>query len=104
MVAITNGGQQSSRNVADTQFFGQVWYNDKSIANILSLADVTKHARVTMDSGVKNSMLVHRSDGMIMEFKQYRSGLYYFDVAEQGKQSNISSDINYDYLPSFSLI
>ena len=74
------------------------------MANIFSLADVCKHARVTMDSSVKNSMFVHREDGCIMEFKQFKSGLYYFDVSKHTHTSNFSSDSNYNYLPSFSLV
>ena len=73
------------------------------MANILALADVVKYARVTMDSNVRKSMFVHRNDGVTMEFKQYKSGLYYFDVADQGEKYNTISEYNYDYLPFFSL-
>ena len=104
LTALTNGGKQESRDIADTKYFGQVWFNEESMANIFSLADVCKYARVTMDSDVKKSMFVHREDGYVMEFKQYKSGLYYFDVAEQVGNSNHSSNMNYDYLPSFSLV
>ena len=74
LVAITNGGQQISRHVVDTKVFEQVWFNHKSIANIFSLVNVVKYARVTMDSSDKNSIFVHREDGMVVEFKQYKSG------------------------------
>ena len=104
LTALTNGGQQRSNEVADTQHFGQVWFNEESMANIFSLADVCKHARVTMESSVGNSMFVHRKDGCIMEFKQFKSGLYYFDVSKHTHTSNFSSDSNYNYLPSFSLV
>ena len=81
-----------------------MWYNDNSLANILLLADVFKVARVTMDSEVKSSMYVHRKDGLVMEFKQYRTGLYYFDVAEHMKKSNLSKETSYDYSELFSLV
>ena len=48
--ALTNSGQQLSTYIADTKYFGQVWFNEESLANIFSLADVCKYARVTMDS------------------------------------------------------
>ena len=67
--SLTNGGQQLSTNIADTKYFGQVWFNEESLANIFSLAGVCKYARVTMDSIVKNSMLIHREDGNVMELK-----------------------------------
>ena len=72
--ALTNGGHQSSTDIADTQNFGHVWFNEDSLANILSLAEVSKHARVTMDTDIKNCMYVHRKDGIIMEFKELNSG------------------------------
>ena len=48
--AITNGGHQDSNMVGDFPNLGEVWYNHNSIANILSLSDVRKVCRVTMDS------------------------------------------------------
>ena len=114
LTALTNGGKQVSEEVGDTIFFRQVWYNPASMANILSLADVCKYARVTMDSQVKRSMFVHREDGYVMEFREFRSGLYYFDVAEHGGSggggysntvtSKNSSNNSYNYFPYLSLV
>ena len=64
LVALTNGGQQKSKDVADTQHFGQVWFNEKSLANILSLADVVKYAKVTLNSSVKNPCLYIEKTGV----------------------------------------
>ena len=47
--AITNGGFQDSNMVGDFPNLGEVWYNEASITNILSLSDVTKVCTVTMD-------------------------------------------------------
>ena len=76
--AITNGGYQDSNMVGDFANLGEVWVNDDSIANILSLADVRKVCRVTMDSSTAPSMLVHRLDGSVMAFEEHPSGLYVF--------------------------
>jgi hypothetical protein len=64
--------------VGDFPNLGQVWYNDKSIANILSLSDVRKVCRVTMDTQEETAMCVHRLDGSIMKFAEHPSGLYVF--------------------------
>ena len=85
LTPFSNCGHQSSTEIADTKYFGQVWYNKNSLANISSLADVCKVSRVTMDSELKNSMYVHCKDRLVMDFKKYRTGLYYFDVAEHMK-------------------
>jgi hypothetical protein len=77
--AITNGGHQDSNMVGDFPNLGEVWYNNKSIANILSLADVRKVCRVTMDSDDEPALLVHRLDGSVMKFKEHESGLYVYN-------------------------
>ncbi|KAI2497083.1 Reverse transcriptase (RNA-dependent DNA polymerase) [Fragilaria crotonensis] len=77
--AMTNGGYQDSHMVGDFANLGTVWFNSESIANILSLADVTKVCRVTMDSGKEASISVHRKDRSVMKFVEHPSGLYVFD-------------------------
>jgi hypothetical protein len=79
----TNGGTQTSSLVGDVSNFGPVWYNPHSLANILSLADVRKQCRVTMDTAIEASLCVHKVDGTIMKFTEYVTGLYYFDAANQ---------------------
>jgi hypothetical protein len=78
----TNGGTQTSTLVGDVTNFGTVWYNPQSLANILSLADVRKICRVTMDTAVESAMCVHKADGSLMKFIEYTTGLYYFDTAK----------------------
>ena len=83
--AITNGGYQDSSQIGDFPNLGEVWFNPSSIANILSLADVCKVCRVTMDSDKTPSINVHRKDGSIMQFVEHPSGLYVYN-------SNVSNN------------
>ena len=76
--ALTNGGYQDSNMVGDFPNLGKVWYNRESIANILSLAEVRKVCRITMDSADEPAMFVHRLDGTVMKFLEHPSGLYVF--------------------------
>ncbi len=93
----TNGGTQLSTQMGYVRNFGNVWYNPHSLANILSMAEVRKVCRITMDTSVEAAMHVHRKDGTIMKFEEYRSGLYFFDT--QQKQPNNSTSPDYfDYL------
>ena len=64
--------------IGDLPNLGKVWYNRESIANILSLAEVRKVCRVTMDSADEPAMLVHSLDGSVMKFLEHPSGLYVF--------------------------
>ncbi len=59
-----------------------VWYNPESLANILLLAEVCKKFCVTMDTDVEPALCVHRTNGTIMKFQEYATGLYYFDASQ----------------------
>ena len=76
--AITNGGHQDSDMVGDFPNLGEVWFNQNSVANILSLADIRKVCRVTMDTSNEPALLVHRIDGSVMKFTKHSSGLYIY--------------------------
>jgi hypothetical protein len=91
--ALTNGGHQDSTMIGDFPNLGVVWYNPHSIANILSLADVRKICRVTMDSASEPALRVHRLDGTIMKFLEHDSGLYVYNP----------NDTN-DCVPAYSLL
>ena len=83
--AITNGGYQDSNMVGDFPNLGTVWYNADSIANILSLAEVRKVCKVTMDTAAAPAIMhVHRKNGSIMSFVEHPSGLYVYN----GNNSN----------------
>jgi hypothetical protein len=87
--AFTNGGYQDSTLIGDFPNLGEVWYNEHSIANILSLADVSNVCRVTMDSAADPAMHVHRLDGSLMTFTRHESGLYIYNA-----NADISAPIN----------
>jgi hypothetical protein len=53
---------------------------------------VHKVCGITMDTSVKAAMNVHRKDGTIMQFNEYRSGLYYYNAG------NNHSSTTQDYL------
>ncbi|KAI2512761.1 Reverse transcriptase (RNA-dependent DNA polymerase) [Fragilaria crotonensis] len=83
--ALTNGGYQDSTMIGDFPNLGEVWFNKQSIANILSLAEVRKVCRVTMDTSDEPALHVHRLDGSVMKFVEHPSGLYVY-------KSNDTSD------------
>lgn len=75
------GGRECIHQVGDLTNFGTIWYAPNSPAKILSLADVRRQNRVTMDTAIEPALIVHRKDGSEMKFREFHSGLYYFDVA-----------------------
>jgi hypothetical protein len=65
--------------------FGPVWYHPDSVANILSMAAVSKTCRVTMDTQAESAILVHRNNKSVLRFVQCPSGLYYHNVDTNNK-------------------
>ena len=88
MTLVTNGGIMRSNMKGNIVNFGPVWYNPKSLANILSLSEVCKHCRVTMDTSMEAAITVHRKKGTTMKFLEFDSGLYYYDTASNTSNHN----------------
>jgi Zinc knuckle len=93
IVVRTNGEQQTSTQIADLINFGRVWFNPESIANILSLSEVRKVCRVTMDTAEEASMCIHKKNGALMKFKEHKDGLFYYDTASNGVDTDIEHHI-----------
>jgi hypothetical protein len=79
-----NAGQRTTTMVGDLPGYGTVWYDPKSIANILSLKRVTDKYHVTFDSSNGGSFIVTKPDGSVFEFQQSPGGLYYLDTEKRG--------------------
>ena len=62
--------------------YGEVWYCEKGIANILSLANVAKIRHVMYNSQNGNQFVVERRDGGNTVFKQSSNGLYYHKMGQ----------------------
>ena len=76
MSIATNGGTLITNKKGYLSGYGDVWFDERAITNILSLDNVTKKYRVTYDSGKDTAFLVHKPD-VIIRFERSPSGLYY---------------------------
>ena len=74
--AFSNGGSQDSIYEGDFPGMFKVWYNPKSMLNILAFSDVRKCFRVTMDTAIENVIHVHLDDDRVLKFTEVDSGLY----------------------------
>ena len=85
MTVYTNGGQVQYNRVGTFSLLPfQVYFDEQSMENILSLKDVSSHFRVTMDTMVEHSMNMHVSDHHVLKFKQCGEGLHFLDTATLG--------------------
>jgi hypothetical protein len=67
--------------IGDLAGYGTVWFDPKSIANILSLKRVIEKYHVTFDSEHGGSFILTKPDGTVREFQQSDRGLYFLDTA-----------------------
>ena len=88
--AYTNGGHQDSTKVADLPGFFKVWFNPKSMLNILSFAEVRKKFRVAMDTSTDPSFIVHLKYGKVIKFVEIKSGLYLLDTSSYDAIKKVS--------------
>ena len=99
ITVITNGGSQSFHQEAEAKLLPiTVHFNEDSLANILSLSDVANlpGARITMDSLVERSILLHFQDKTI-KFIECAEGLYVCNM--KNNTFNINTKVT-NYSPS----
>jgi hypothetical protein len=63
--------------------YGEVWYNGKGIANILSFAKVADKYNVAYDNAEKQ-FVVTKPDGKINCFKRSGQGLHFLEARKDG--------------------
>ena len=96
MRSLSNGGSLMNNKSGHLSLLPDLegYYNPDSIANLLLMAYITEHYRVTMDNAVENSIVVHFGDGNDLKFLKCGRGLYYFDTKVK------SPDTGYSFLLS----
>ena len=104
LVLKSNGnGDIRTCQVGTLKGYGQVWFHEKSLANILSFANVRRKFKITVTTGPNDpcpTLCVHRNDGHIMEFREHANGLYIYDAEEfLGKSNSTKLQVtNYSFL------
>jgi len=83
----TNGKTQDTHLIGDLPGFGPVWYNEGSLANILSLAAVRKQNLISY-SNKEAAIIVHKQGGGELKFTETGGGLYYYAI-KPTNQKNI---------------
>ena len=64
--------------------YGKVWYHPRSLANVLSFANVRKKFKINISTGPGDdnpAITVYRSHGKPMLFKEVTNGLYVYDAS-----------------------
>ena len=73
---VSNGGVLTTSKEGDLPGFFTVYYNPESLINIMSLSDIRKKFKVTMDTSVGVAMLGPFSDTKVLIFLEIGASLY----------------------------
>ena len=69
LILKTNGGTITTNQICDIPLLGTHWYNKNARTSIISLADIAKKHRVTMDTYKDKAINVHLPN-KIVKFSQ----------------------------------
>ena len=75
----TNIGSKINQIKVMVPDYGKLWYDNRAIANIFSLAKLVNKYRVAYDLHKDNGFTVHTNRGII-KFKRKKEGLYVFNT------------------------
>ena len=71
----TNGGTMTINQTCEIPYLGTHWFHKDAITTIISLADLSKQYRITMNTDIKKCMIVHLNQPKV-KFCQLPGGFY----------------------------
>ena len=74
-----NGGIITTKKIGYLKNYGEVWFDERAITNILCLKNVKHKYRVTYDSSTDGVFTVHKPCQQL-HFLMHKDGLYYHDT------------------------
>ena len=83
MIVKGNGGDLKTHNKAYTKNYGEVWFDERAITNIMSLKNVKDKFRVTYNSNREGTFTVHKPNEVNIKFGMHRDGLHYDDTVNR---------------------
>ena len=80
MKITTNAGSRIVTKQAMVPGFGRVWFDERAIANVFSMQDLTQQHHISYDSDVEDAFLVHKEDKDPVKFKCSSQGIYAYTI------------------------
>ena len=74
-----NGGSITTNKIAYLKNYGDVWFDERAITNILCLKNVKHKYRVNNDSSTDGLFTMHKP-GQQLHFVMHKDGLHYHDT------------------------
>ena len=79
MQVIGNGGSITTNRQGHLKNYGDVWFDERAITNILCLKNMKKKYRVTYDSAENGTFTVYKPDAQL-NCVMHQDGLHYHDT------------------------
>ena len=79
MQVIVNSGSITTNRQGNLKDYGDVWFDERAITNILCLKNMKNKYRVTYDSAKNGTFTVHKTDAQL-HFVMHQDGLHYHDT------------------------
>ena len=83
MIVKGNGGDLKTHKKAYVKNYGDVWFDERAITNIMSLKDFKEKIRVTYNSGRDGTFTVHKPNGVNIRFRMHCNVLHYHDMVNR---------------------
>ena len=84
MTIESNGGSLTMTKKAYYHNYGEVWFHEDAITNVLCLKNVIKKGFCIMyDSKDTKGFVVHKKNGKLKCFLMHKNGLHYFECKKQ---------------------
>ena len=74
-----NGGSIKPNKIGYLKNYGDVWFDERAITNILCLKNVKQKYRVTYDSSTDGMFTMHKP-GQQLHFVMHKDGLHYHNT------------------------
>ena len=80
MTIHSNGGTLTTNHKAHVRNYGDIWFHEKAITNILSLKNVSHCFHVMYHSADSMTFSIEKPDSMILHFVMHDDGLHYHNT------------------------
>ena len=78
-----NGGDLKTHKKAYVENYGEVWFDERAITNIMSRNNVKEKFRVIYDSDRDWTFTVYKPNGVNIKFGVHCDGLHYYNTVNQ---------------------
>ena len=80
MTVKSNGGSLTTMMKATVKNYGEVWFDERAITNILCVKNVRRKFPIEYDCYPQSTFYVKKHDGTLIDFVMHPDGLHYHDT------------------------